>query len=639
MNHRLLLFGLGIIVYYFFIIAPALASENYSPSTLKAEFLRGETYSSFLQDEKRAILTYQDIKIVADKIEVNLDSFEIWAQGDIFLKVEEYEVRGKSLWFSLKKREGTLTLPWGKDGPIIFKAEKSKFSSGIITLWEGEFTTCDLSLPHYRVKAKQVQIIPEEKITARNATVYIGSLPVFWMPLFIKYLPKSKEINEIIFPRFGYNDFTGWYVKTGYQFYISSLLGGTFHFDYLSECGWGTGIDLSHQSKRTRGNLESYYIKEKDSKKERGMGRLRYWQALSNFSCLKLRLDYFTDEEFLEDYFPGISSEKREILPSFLSFNTWGENRNFRLIFQPKINPFPEEEWEEMLPQIKFNLLSQKIGKGSLYIQGTTKITNFKEEAKDLIDSSLDISHPFTLFNYLQFKPRIGWHLFYYPKEKEEPKYSSINYQNYEFFLRLKGKWGKFSHQVSPHLIYYHSNKFLKLKKIYPDNSRDFLELRVNNDFYLKQKKIINSKFNLGYNFTKQKFTPIETNINFGDYLNVDLLYEPYQEVFKLIGTSLEVRGEKWYLNLGFREYTDVEENIKTTQLSGRVRLNLGKKWRISSYVLYDIQKREIKEISYSIWRDLHCWTAQLSITERVRKNYSIVFYIKAFPQFKIGSF
>jgi len=616
-------------------IVPAIALKNYPPLTFKAELLKWNPNFSSLYGEGKATLTYQDIKVVADKIEANLNSLEFRAQGNVFLRVGEYKVRGKSLWFSLKKRKGTLTLPLGENGPIIFKAKKALFSFTTITLEDGQFTTCNLSPPHYRIKAKQIQIIPKESITARNATLYIGSIPVFWVPLFIRYLPESKESgrNRMIFPRFGYSDFTGWYIKTGYQFYISPLLEGIFHLDYLNKRGWAEGIDLSHQSERAKETLESYYIKERNSRIGRGMGRLRYWQTLSNFSYLKLKLDYFTDKEFLEDYFPRISPEKKQILPSSLSFDTWGENRNFRFLLQSKINPF-SQEWEEMLPQIKFNLLPQKIGKSNFYAQQATQITNFKEKDKNLMvtQSSLDISHPFTLFNYLQFKPRFGWHLFYSQKEKERPKYSSVNYQNYDFFLKLKGGLGKFSHQISPHLTYYHSNR-----SNIDEYPKDFLELKVDNDFYFKQEKIINAKLNLGYDLTKrrEKFTPIETNINFNDYLNVDLVYEPYQKIFKLIRTNLEVKGKNWHLNLGLRKYADVD----VTQLFGEVGLNLGKKWKASSYATYDIEKREIKEIGYSIWRDLHCWAAQLSIREKPEKAYSIIFYIKAFPQFKVGSF
>ena len=636
MNHRLLIFKVAIMVYYFFIMVPAIASKNYPPITFKANFLKWNPHSSFLYGEEKATLTYQDMKVVADKIEANLNSLEFQAQGNIFLKVKGYEVRGESLWFSLKKGKGTLTLPWGENGPIIFKAKKAQFSSATITLEDGQFTTCDLSPPHYRIKAKQIQIIPKEKITARNATLYIGSIPVFWIPLFIRYLSEGKGIrrNRMIFPRFGYNDFTGWHIKTGYQFYISPSLGGIFHLDYLSKCGWAEGIDLFHQSGRANASLESYYIKERNSKIERGMGRLRYWQALSNFSCVKLKLDYFTDKEFLGDYFPKIAPEKKQILPSSLSFDSWGENRNFRFLLQPKINPFPQE-WEEMLPQIKFNLLPQKIGRSNFYVQETTQITNFKEKDKNLMrtESSVDISHPFILFNYLQFKPRFGWHLSYSQKEKEKPKYFSVNYQNYDFFLKLKGRLGKFSHQISPHLTYYHSNR--SNMDEYP---KDFLELKLNNDFYFEQKKIINAKLKLGYDLTKrrEKFTPIETNVSFNNYLNMDLVYEPYQKIFKLIRTNLDVRRKNWRLNLGFRKYAD---DVNVAQLFSEVGLNLDKKWRISGYTTYDIKKREVKEIGYSIWRDLHCWAAQLSIREKPEKDYSIIFYIKAFPQFKVGSF
>ncbi len=644
----------------FFIMDPAIASKSYSPLTFKADLLRWEPCSSFLYGEGEVTLTYQNIKVTADKIEADLNNLEIWAKGNIFLKVEEYEVKGKSLWFSFKKGKGTITLPWGQSGPLIFKAREAQFSSTIITLQEGGFTTCDLPRPHYQIKAKQIQIIPKEKIVARNATLYIGSFPVFWMTTFTKYLLESgkSEHNEIIFPHFGYNDFTGWYVKTGYQFYISPLLRGTFHLDYLNKCGWAKGIDLFHQSGKAEVNLKSYYIKEKDTQKERWQVKLTYEHSFSRSTILKLNLDRVSDEDFLKDYF---SKEDGEIPSSFLSLNCQKDDYNINFLLEPEVNPFKYEESIQRLPEITLGFPAQKIKGTGFYLGKGAQIVNFKKENKGLIraDSFLDISYPFAIFKHLQIEPEVGYHLFWYKDKEKKEGYRRIPYQNLTASFEINGgDKEKYTYSLKPSLGYYHSmeykNDFIcpfdlkvyekKTEDIHPPN---LIKLGIKNDLYYKEKPFSLGNLSIGYNLTEEKrgFSSLEGEFHltpplpFLNYVDLYFLYDCYNEKYEKIANSLDLEGKNWHLNLGFRKYIDKDTDVDVRELFGEIGLNLGEKWRISSYATYDMEEREIKEIGYSIWRDLHCWAAQLSIKEKPIKDYSITLYIKAFPLFKIASF
>lgn len=651
MNHRFLFFTVAIIASCFFIIDPVIASKNHSPLIFKANLLRWEPYSSFLYGEGEAILTYKNIKVTADNIEVDLNKLEIWAKGNIFLKVEEYEVKGKSLWFNFKKGRGTITLPWGESGPIIFKAMEAQFSSTIITLREGEFTTCDLSPPHYQVRAKQIQIFPQEKIIAENATLYIGSFPVLWTPFFIEYLPESKEISELIFPRLGYDYFTGWYVKAGYQFNIPPLSRGIFHLDYLDRRGWAGGIDLSHRSEKTKANLESYYIKERDTQEERWQVKLTYEHRFSRSTILKLNLDCVSDEDFLKDYF---SKEDEEIPSSFLSLDCQKDDYNINFLLEPEVNPFKYEESIQRLPEITLGFPAQKIKGTGFYLGKGAQIVNFKKEHKELIraDSFLDISYPFTVFKRLQIEPKVGYHLFWYKDKEGKEGYRRIPYQNLTTSFEINGgNKEKYTYSLKPSLGYYHSieykNDFIcpfdlkeyekKTEDIHPPN---LIKLGIKNDLYYKEKPFSLGNLSIGYNLSEEKrgFSSLEGKfrltppLSFLNYIDLYFLYDCYNEKYEEIENSFDLEGENWHLNLGFKKHIDEDTDVDVRELFGEIRLNLGKKWEISCYATYDMEEKEIKEIGYSIWRDLHCWAVRISIKEKPGRNYEITLWIKAFP-------
>jgi len=87
-----------------------------------------------------------------------------------------------------------------------------------------------------------------------------------------------------------------------------------------------------------------------------------------------------------------------------------------------------------------------------------------------------------------------------------------------------------------------------------------------------------------------------------------------------------------WHLNLGLEK--DVDEGINDFTIQADV--NLGRKWKVSGYGKYDLIENQLSEERYTIWRDLHCWGVQLSYQRKPETDYSIMFYIKAFPQYWI---
>jgi len=164
------------------------------------------------------------------------------------------------------------------------------------------------------------------------------------------------------------------------------------------------------------------------------------------------------------------------------------------------------------------------------------------------------------------------------------------------------------------------------------------IKLGIENKLYYKEKALSSGSLSIGYNLTEEKrgFSSLEGKFHltpplpFLNYVDLYFLYDYYDEEYKEIANNLDLKGKSWHLNIGVKK--DVEEGIDDFVLQGEV--NLGKKWKLSGYSCYDLVENEVSEESYSIWRDLHCWAAQLSYKRRPEREYSIMFYIKAFPEY-----
>ncbi|MBP3366849.1 MAG: LPS-assembly protein LptD [Treponema sp.] len=82
-------------------------------------------------------------------------------------------------------------------------------SSGAVSFKNAELTFCDDENPHWRVKASRIWLLPGGEFAFLNAVVYVGSIPVLYLPAF--YYPK----DELLFnPSFGYSERLGYYFQT-----------------------------------------------------------------------------------------------------------------------------------------------------------------------------------------------------------------------------------------------------------------------------------------------------------------------------------------------------------------------------------------------------------------------------------------
>ena len=636
------------IVIFFLIVFPSFAFGEVPKVSFQANYLEWLKNPPLIMGKGGSSLKYKDIQLKADSIRLNLESLDLWAEGKVDLEMKGRRLKGKSLKYNLRTKEGEVISPEGREGSLFYNATQARLSPEVIELSEASFTTCDLSPPHYKIRAKTVKVIVGEEVIARNAVFYIGKYPSFWAPIIIRYLNRE---NKIMLPSPGYSDFAGWYLKTGYYFYSSPRLNGTIHLDWREKKGWAEGIDTSYKIRGGEGELRTYFIKEKDTQDERWRLKLTHKHCLSQFTSLKLSLDRVSDEDFLEDYFPE-EEEDEEIPPSFLSIEHRKSDYNVEFLLEPEVNPFKYDESIQRLPQITLGFPAQKIKGTGLYLGRGAQAVNFEKGGEGLLraDSFLDLSYPFTVFGHLQVEPKAGYHLFWYKDREGGEGYRRIPYQELSTYFQVEGgNKERYTYSLRPTLAYYHStedkNEFIppfdledyekETEDIHPPN---LIKLGIENKLYYKEKALSSGSLSIGYNLTEEKrgFSSLEGKFHltpplpFLNYVDLYFLYDYYDEEYKEIANNLDLKGKSWHLNIGVKK--DVEEGIDDFVLQGEV--NLGKKWKLSGYSCYDLVENEVSEESYSIWRDLHCWAAQLSYKRRPEREYSIMFYIKAFPEY-----
>lgn len=624
-------------------VFPSFSSERTFQINLQADYISWSEDRSIIIGRGRVNLEYKDVQIEAENVRVDLDTSELLAWDKVNFRLKARRIEGENLRYNLEKEEGTIQHPSGKEGLFFYRAEEAFFSSEIVELRKAYFTSCELSLPHYKIRAGRISIRLDDEIVMSNVTFSLGDIPVFWLPFFVQYL---REENRFILPSFSYSDFAGWSIQTGYYFYASPSFQAKLHLDYREEKGWAEGIDISYRPKGGKGKLNTYFIKEKDTQEERWLASLEYQQSFSKSTSLKLRLNRLSDKDFLKDYFG------QEYQTAYLYLAHRGLGYNASILAQPVVNPVFEKGSIERLPQFKLNFDSHRIGESYLNSEEAIEITNFKKDDKSILraDGFLDISSPWTNFGYFKLRPRIGYHLFHYWYEREGEKlsgYRSIAYQELNLFSEITIKSENYTNIGRLSLGYYHSSEVKddfelpfslgdyrkETHEIHPEN---LIKLNLRNYLYSGKLGLLSGEVKANYDLTKEKerLSPVEAKfylalpLPYTEYLDLHLVYNPYRKEYEEIKSSLGLKGNQWNLTVGVKRYPQQD----LTDVTAQGGFSVGEKWRVSAYLRYDWEKKNREEEVYSLWWDLHCWTLRLFLKNKPEKEYWIALHIKAFP-------
>ena len=69
----------------------------------------------------------------------------------------------------------------------------------------GSITSCDDSIPDYHFQSKEIKLISKNLLVARPAVLYIGEVPVFWLPFIFQDM-RSGRRSGLLTPRLGVNE-------------------------------------------------------------------------------------------------------------------------------------------------------------------------------------------------------------------------------------------------------------------------------------------------------------------------------------------------------------------------------------------------------------------------------------------------
>jgi lipopolysaccharide assembly outer membrane protein LptD (OstA) len=209
------------------------------------------------------LFRYGGAVLTADRIRLNWETGEVAADGRVRIQREEQVWASEHITYNFLTREMRAELFRTGQAPIFAGGEVlGLVTNRVYTATNAIVTTEDLENPLLKVRAQEIRIFPGDRVEAHNATLYVGTVPVFWFPFYSRPIETRGNHFKVV-P--GYRRIFGPFLLGSYIWYLNENLDGALNLDYRERRGLGTGPDLNaHLGRWGDATARYYYLHDLD---------------------------------------------------------------------------------------------------------------------------------------------------------------------------------------------------------------------------------------------------------------------------------------------------------------------------------------------------------------------------------------
>lgn len=375
----------------------------------------------------------------ADFIRVDLATEEAHAEGNVVLRHGGQTWTFDTLDYNFRtKVGGAENVSTEHIEPFQLRADKTeRLSDEVYVLHGAEVTTCtnDQSHWHYHLKAREVTIRSEKRVTGKRGVWYFGRVPVMYVPYWFRDL--EDEFGFTLVP--GHDSRMGAFLLTSYGYRINETLKAETHLDLRTRRGVALGQDLEWRTARGGGKAVTYYaddlepvdhdedVETADIDRERYRIFLQQSYGLTPNDYMLAQLDFVSDTDVREDFFER--EHRRASTPeNYFSYSHRAERYTSGFVVGGRVNDFYATV--NRVPEVFAGFASQPVASSGFYYEGQST-ASFLERTWAEDDTAnddyslfrLDSEHmayrPSKHFGFLNLVPRAGLRGTYYSKTRE----------------------------------------------------------------------------------------------------------------------------------------------------------------------------------------------------------------------------
>ncbi len=652
--------------------------EGAQPVIVEGDSVEYSTDVKTVTAESNVIVTYGDTTLRCDKIIVDTHSKDAEAIGNVLLEDKRGILEAERISYNFQSKKGEIISASLRASPYYYFGRRmQRDGEKRYIVQQGYFTSCNYDHPHFRIRSRRVEIFPDDKIIARSNTLYWQRIPLFYFPWYSHSL--KDPFMKVQF-KAGKSSEWGTYLLSAWRSDLNDNARLRIYLDYRNRLGQASGFGLNYDTKILgEGDFKFYYTQERPQRVsealrqefQRYLLRLRHrWDINQN---TKLIAEYYrigddrkkwdAEADFLQTYF--YREYEKDMQPkSYILLTHNRPSYNVNMLFQKRTNRW-YDKMVEKLPEISYDFHNSRLGQSPVYFKNQTTLSNLtvKYPAPSELDNDVvrfdtynQIALP-TRLVFLELSPYAGIRETAYSKDNQgasiDPRttfYTGVDlstkfYRVYRVMSNFLGlDINNLRHIVSPKIKYGYiheptisrsklqefddidtiasDNRFQlelenKLQTKRKNQSVDLAIFRVSSDYVMYSRKDNLSK-------AQDRFTDFLFEIELMPYawlrMEADATYDHRNDYFK------EVNFDSWFdfgqgrsFGLGHR-YDRSGGKELTSEFAWRI----NPKWSLRIYERYQFaasRGKGLKEQEYTVSRDLHCATIDISINIKKRED------------------
>ena len=221
----------------------------------------GTTYDNGLATARENVAIHTgDADIYADRAEYNTSTKEIRLEGNVRIyRGLEFYVGDRAIYNTETKAvqaDSLRTL----DAPFLRRRRNHLDAAGRSASWsrKANFTTHDSAKPDFQIRATTVRIYEGDRVILKNATFYVGRVPIFYWPYLYQSLDDSSSF--VVSP--AYMSSWGPSLLGRVTFPITNNIKATLRLDYRGRRGAAIGFEpdiVYGKDKKSYARIRTYF--------------------------------------------------------------------------------------------------------------------------------------------------------------------------------------------------------------------------------------------------------------------------------------------------------------------------------------------------------------------------------------------
>ena len=338
--------------------------------------------------------SFQDIKLQAETVSVNLDTKEMTAEGSVILDQGPGRITGERVVFDLDKKLGTFYEAKAfLSSDVQFEgAEISKVSEDVYTVTDGIMTSCtEDRVPDWSFKLGKARVKVDGFARVKNTRMRVKKVPVVYLP-YALFPTKGGRVPGLLFPNLGYSSSRGTVLGLAYFQPFGDSYDATFYGDLYGNEYYGFGTEFRYRpSLVTGGSFRAFAIDDPIEDTVRWKASLQHTSDQLPFGMRGV-VSYtdFSDFEFFRDFERNFNDVAlRSLYSNGFAAGNWGSH-SLNILADKRetfIRPGVTVT-QTQLPEIEYRLRPTRLGNFPLYLSLLSSASQLDIERTDVIQGS-----------------------------------------------------------------------------------------------------------------------------------------------------------------------------------------------------------------------------------------------------------